>query len=62
MIPIFGLILMRFLMEGVLQNADTLMNKPIKFPIPMFYNLPMKPLASLGVMFNTTDCMEWYMY
>jgi hypothetical protein len=38
------------------------MNKPIKFPIPIFYNLPMKPLASFGVMFNVTDCMEWYMY
>ena len=62
MIPIFGLILMRFLMEGVLQNSDALMNKPIKFPIPIFFNIPMKPLASFGVMFNATDCFEWYMY
>ena len=62
MIPIFGLILMRFLMEGVLQNADTLMNKPIKFPIPMFYSVPLKPIASFGVAFNVSDCMEYYMY
>ena len=38
------------------------MNKPIKFPIPIFYNLPMKPIASFGVVFNVTDCHEFYMF
>jgi len=38
------------------------MNKPIKFPIPMFYSVPLKPIASFGVAFNVSDCMEYYMY
>ena len=61
-IPIFGLLLMRFLMEGVLTNGESLVNRSIKIPIPIFYNLPMKPIASLGVLINVTDCNEFYTY
>jgi hypothetical protein len=58
----FGLILMRFLMEGVLQNGDALVNRSIKIPVPTFYNFPMGPIASLGVLVNVTTCNEFYVY
>jgi hypothetical protein len=61
-VPILGLLLVCFVREVVLSNADVIANQKISIPIPFFYNLPLKPLAIFGAYFNATECDEWYLY
>ena len=53
---------MMFLGEAVVQSSQVFANKEIAVPIPHYYNLPLKALSALGMIFNVTSCDEWYMY
>lgn len=61
-LPVFGLLVIMLMREGVLANSQFLANTVIQLPIPFFYNIPLKPFASFGIFFNVTECDEWYMY
>lgn len=54
--------ILMFAREALIESTQIFANKEISVPIPFYYNLPLKALSGLGVMFNVTDCDEWYMY
>lgn len=60
--PIMGLMVLMFIREAVVESTSLFANQEINVPIPFYYNLPLKALSGLGVLFNVTDCDEWYMY
>ena len=62
LVPIFGLMVLMFLREAVVESTQLFANQEVSMPIPFYYNLPLKALSSLGALFNVTDCDEWYMY
>ena len=65
LVPIFGLILLVFLREAVIQNTEVFLNdENISLPIPFFYNMPLKPFRSFDAFtfFNVTECEEWYLF
>lgn len=62
-VPTFGLAMIAFLRSITTANQDTLANISIHVPVPYFYNIPLQPLSTFeGVLFNVTDCNEWYMF
>ena len=62
LVPIICLIIQIFLTEAMVEGSSLFLNQELNFPIPYFYNIPLKPLSSLGLVYNVSSCNEWYMY
>lgn len=60
--PILFISIVMFLREAIVLGSAVWANQDIQLPVPFFYNLPMKPLSTLGLLFNVTDCLEWYQF
>jgi hypothetical protein len=43
-------------------NLKMLAGASLYIPIPFFFNIPYKPFSALGLLFNITECDQWYMY
>jgi hypothetical protein len=64
LVPLFGLLVLYFLREALLDQSAAFINEVISLPIPFFYNIPLKPFRSFSSLtfFNVSECDEWYLY
>lgn len=61
LVPIFGLLLMVFVREALMQNTQSITNADINLPIPFFHNIPLKAFTSLKSVIHINDCNQWYL-
>ena len=62
--PLFGLVVLVFLREALLDQSSAFLNEVISVPVPSFFNVPLQPFSTFAsfTFFNVSDCNEWYLY